>query len=520
MRQIYQTATEVVIWLGNADTKSDKALAVIPFVVEAAQGDAATGVTRNLLIPQERPDSFPWASDPIWEDLAEIFRRPWFQRAWVVQELAVASKATMLCGDSAVPFDDMLAAFEYLLRSNHTILIQGRTVELGSFARLVDARKAFIDEQKASPLGVLLKQRETLASDNRDKLFAFHGLFKPETLGASATMPDYGLSCLEVYRRFACETLTTSRNLDLLSVPRVTERSAIGGLPTWVPDWSCSDLCASLLTARICSLPSFQPWYSASDGSSYDPVFIDSNSKLLLKGHIFDAIHLLSEPFVDSEGEPEDEVTTGINHQQQFSALENVAITHVPGTPMLSYPRTGEHAQEAYWQTLMTGCADPYKSIMRSAFYKWWTIHLLFRILQFLRLDKAWVLVPFMKFWTMLNVLLYMIRPATFGKSFVNDPLVLGFKFAMNNLGYRRMLKTDSGLLGLAPRCTQVGDFLAICKGGKVPLVIRPKVRATQGSVEILEWELIGESYVHGAMDGSLWRELEGKGAAQDIVLI
>src|SRR3954447_23158677 len=60
MRQIYQTVTEVVIWLGNADTKSDKALALIPFVVEAAQGDAATGVKRNLLIPQERPDSFPW----------------------------------------------------------------------------------------------------------------------------------------------------------------------------------------------------------------------------------------------------------------------------------------------------------------------------------------------------------------------------------------------------------------------------------------------------------------------------
>jgi hypothetical protein len=69
-------------------------------------------------------------------------------------------------------------------------------------------------------------------------------------------------------------------------------------------------------------------------------------------------------------------------------------------------------------------------------------------------------------------------------------------------MGHRRMIRTAGGFIGLAPRLAMEGDHIAICKGGKVPLVLRAKDEKT--------WELIGDSYIHGVMDGRVWELLVG----------
>ena len=64
-----------------------------------------------------------------------------------------------------------------------------------------------------------------------------------------------------------------------------------------------------------------------------------------------------------------------------------------------------------------------------------------------------------------------------------------------------RLKRTDQSLIGWAPTLTEPGDTVALCKGAKLPLIIRPKGR---------DWEFIGDYYVHGVMDGILWEMLEG----------
>ena len=61
----------------------------------------------------------------------------------------------------------------------------------------------------------------------------------------------------------------------------------------------------------------------------------------------------------------------------------------------------------------------------------------------------------------------------------------------------RRLARTEKGYLALVPHNSQPGDKIALCRGGKLPLVLRASLKDT--------WELVGCSYVHGIMHGEAW---------------
>jgi hypothetical protein len=63
----------------------------------------------------------------------------------------------------------------------------------------------------------------------------------------------------------------------------------------------------------------------------------------------------------------------------------------------------------------------------------------------------------------------------------------------------RTFARTEVGYLALVPVGAKVGDSIAICQGGKLPLVL-----CGDG---LEEMRLVGESYVHGMMEGENYRE-------------
>jgi hypothetical protein len=71
-----------------------------------------------------------------------------------------------------------------------------------------------------------------------------------------------------------------------------------------------------------------------------------------------------------------------------------------------------------------------------------------------------------------------------------------------SSIELRRMARTLAERLALVPEGSCVGDAIALCKGGKVPLVLR---RHPDG------FQLIGESYVHGVMNGEAFVEEQCK---------
>ncbi|KAL9069584.1 MAG: hypothetical protein Q9157_006112 [Trypethelium eluteriae] len=81
----------------------------------------------------------------------------------------------------------------------------------------------------------------------------------------------------------------------------------------------------------------------------------------------------------------------------------------------------------------------------------------------------------------------------------VREPRLLSF-FAQTGIPKRRrFLITKNGYIGLGPRETKVGDSIVILQGGRVPVVAR---RAASG-----HWRVVGESYIHGIMQGEAFDE-------------
>ena len=63
----------------------------------------------------------------------------------------------------------------------------------------------------------------------------------------------------------------------------------------------------------------------------------------------------------------------------------------------------------------------------------------------------------------------------------------------------RRMFGTTKGCLGIGPQRLREGDVVAILKGLEVPLVLRER--------QDKRYEVVGEAYVHGIMDGEAFDE-------------
>lgn len=75
-----------------------------------------------------------------------------------------------------------------------------------------------------------------------------------------------------------------------------------------------------------------------------------------------------------------------------------------------------------------------------------------------------------------------------------------GVKDPMFDRYGRRLGRAANGYLCLVPAAAEVGDKVILARGGRVPLVVRE-----DGGTGY--WQLVGEAYVHGIMDGEAWED-------------
>ena len=109
MAEVYQKADHVCIWLGPADAQSDMALDFISRVINLNDFDRLVTDTTA-------------ARD--WAALTSLMKRKWFNRRWVIQEIALAREATLYCGGADVKWSDFAVAVSLFEAAE----IKGRTV--------------------------------------------------------------------------------------------------------------------------------------------------------------------------------------------------------------------------------------------------------------------------------------------------------------------------------------------------------------------------------------------------------
>jgi hypothetical protein len=80
----------------------------------------------------------------------------------------------------------------------------------------------------------------------KDKIHTLCKLANDSRADALAVELDYKVKDAELYRELALKILNRNQCLDVLSVPRAPEASALGTLPSWIPDWGVADFTALL----------------------------------------------------------------------------------------------------------------------------------------------------------------------------------------------------------------------------------------------------------------------------------
>ncbi|KAF4988142.1 hypothetical protein FDECE_15172 [Fusarium decemcellulare] len=483
MRDIYAQAKQTIIWLGPetsqlGDIRSSISDSYGLFAASAIQDLNSVDESRHNIVQQVMPaavelkkEGKPNLIDYDWKPLADLLARPWFTRKWVIQEAVYARQLLVICGDKMIPFDELSNLVRALFHSGIALVIETvlretnpRYAEVLTNFLVIQQIRATINPALApkSPgpnLSDMVAVGQAFAcSDKKDHVFAMLGLatdcLDPDVKARSAFFPSPDYA---------------------LTSDQVFTRYALqpgSTLPSWVPDLSALQS-LSYLDNEGSEL------FRA--GGSNKPIANVVNDRFLhLKGYVVD-------------------------HFASLQPLEDL----MPLERKLDRPEDTERATRE--------------------FSKW-----LKRCQEFVRGGEAEMSdAQFEIFWRVMTRECNSIgqrSPAELSRVFASYLHSAGgilkgevsqedreeslrhlarVEPQLKRTCHYRLCYTMENRLGVVSRSVELGDVVCIFIGAQVPHMLRPTGKGT--------YELMGECYLHGVMDGEVLAA--GNMAAETIVL-
>lgn len=102
MDLIYKKAKIVTIWTGTGDTRTQDSLKTLE----------KCGCMIARCPPIHSMDYvMSLSGDPQWTGLNALFRREWFTRSWVIQEVLLARKPRLVCGTTSIDWDTVTGLY-------------------------------------------------------------------------------------------------------------------------------------------------------------------------------------------------------------------------------------------------------------------------------------------------------------------------------------------------------------------------------------------------------------------------
>ncbi|TVY80786.1 Heterokaryon incompatibility protein 6 OR allele [Lachnellula suecica] len=446
MQRIYQQAREVLIWLGE-EHESDAET----FRFMNQFGELNIRFHAELHTPQSNQELLhlvSFSSLPR-KGIADLLQRPWFSRMWVIQEIAMASKATIFCGSFSTTWGAASKMIQ-LMRD------RGDFVYLGPPSALSISRIGFMTMMKEQiktegkmelSLPDVLRSTPSFSStDPRDRIFAMLGLIRgPDTLDM---LPDYSRSNEDVFKDIAIRSFSLEGGgFEMLSLAGGVSNAALN-VPSWAPGWIPDPRSIIGLDGQYNTALDSAPAFSFSNDLNW------VNAVLGTMGEDRNALILGYQFEIDF-----------------FKECEAIASISNP------YP-TGEDFAEAYTRLLIgdlkifEGLASSPQQSLKDG-YEYWRYtqdHLEDILAQRLnKQDKK-----------MLS------SQSEAGKLYHKaiDVAIFGKKFC----------RTEKRYLGWVGAEAQPGDIVCIFLGASVPYVLRSENNGF--------YKLVGECYVHGIMYG------------------
>ncbi|KAL7939293.1 heterokaryon incompatibility domain-containing protein [Trichoderma chlorosporum] len=496
MRDIYKQAAEVIVWLGEEDEPSKRAIRCLEDIaLMSVDKDRMERCLPILLGLQVKKDS----DDPI----GPLFKRSWFSRMWTIQEVTLPSQqlVQVLCGSVSLPWLyltialDMLRASEYRWGDWHSAMrLQAHLSRLLEEKR-EDNGAARQSINKRSLLDILLFGTEKKCTDPKDRIFALYGILQELDLTVSA--PDYSQPLGRIYAAATVACFTNDSCMEFLyHVPSDNRRA---GLPSWAIDWGDAARAAVDQRATITMKP-----FTASGLSSPSLQFSNDTLRIQIQGSIVGSVRQVGQSLSVKS--------------RQHSAINERLIWDGLGMETNNGWKLEDTAEDVHAAfEIFAGWVDLASSAMphlngedkESGWYDLFDTLLEYHSSEGSKQELADLK---SSFWPWLKAIQAYSSTATPQKPTPPSSIALesflalttgdGSRFqlkAMATCQRKRLIMAESRAIGLVPDIVQVGDFVTLISGFHMPVILRP---AGQG-----RFLYVCHAYVHGLMGGEKWDE-------------
>lgn len=464
MRQIYEKATRVYVWLGSPSNETRGAIEQILEWDRSIDHQIESYKKSGKLQPGQKKISLSKnafadvESEATWTRIYDLCAKEWWSRAWIVQEATSNPYTYMFCGTANIQIDtfyrvyDMIPGFQNRepKSADEQALVQ-LPYQLGEVRKI---RRRGID---VSFLEALQHMRLFESSDPRDKVYTAYSLC-PQI--HEFLKPDYSKELHEVYIDVVRAYIASSnkeQTLDFLGYvvtddnpeaepnnvyPKPTDRI----IPSWVPDWRFRLRFTPLSRQIQNGNGTTKNAYKASGSSA--PSLDICGEELHIRGFKIDVIDEVHPMLRDAE-------------------LAAAQAQHDPNPPGLLYT-TGQNFRE---MTLQMSVAD-LRCELNGNCTRGYAID--------------WSLVA--------------AEPEKLSREESEESKIMVKSFG-DALCVRQVGITSNNFFGLVPDTAEVGDILCVLYGGQVLYLLR----AIDGSL----YRFVGECYIHGLMDGAALEFLE-----------
>ena len=474
MRSIYQNAESVAVWLGLENSKSSEAIRFSRDLAACNEEAAASALVQD-----------PARKEHL-EALVVLFRRQYWWRIWVIQEVSCARDSIVYCGTDAITWRelnsvcDIFKAEEGHLRdlfynkpSSWWTLIRGgpRSLQLSRYSPDLDAPPL---------LELLLSHKSKKSTDPKDKVYALIGICSSrDTFGAI----DYSRSMRDIYTHTARHIISTSGKLDVICVKQHDIPQF--NLPSWAPDWTRPPLNSGAYSGSlVVGLQHHEPEFAAAGNSLAQFDFIDDGYILKAAGFIVDTITSVGMPF-KQKGYPK--VVEPALHV--FHDWWNLFASSFPDSSSLP-------AQAAFGRAISCGNwmfedEGVYENKLRAVF----------ELSGSVLADEDVLQIDTPPAPSLSSSVSSLVDENAELDDDANDKeqraVIINAAITMNR---RRLFISWAGVVGLSPWNAAVGDVICVLLGCRFPIILRP----AEG-----KYILVGEAYVDGFMNGEAMALLE-----------
>lgn len=482
MRTIYTDAREVLVWLGQEDEHSRRALTALKSFrftwfglsyPKSSSDEKAVGFDFSRTDDQKHFQPADLAS------LTKFLERPWFRRLWILQEVTHGKRVTLVLGKQTIEWEFFSRPLRDFYHSGLVLELLSREAQAAALAavQMENTRRLTASGERQSLLSTLLGTSAGECSDVRDRIYAILSLAGDYDLDQHGDLhPDYQLSAEEVFQKFSRWSIARG-NLDILSCTTRSEVSANYGLedlPSWVPDWT-----------RIDNAEPFVRYLSQS------PALADSGLRDVVpfRPRIRDKKELLVEgvevDVVKAVGPVSTFERSGIWKSQPneiAEALENNR-KWLYDSMKLAPPPNAENSldknRNSFWRTVTANMAgDGYRAEEDRGL--WFQDYL--RLLKEVSEAKSSEVNPSSPL-------------VTYDEKRRQESAAVESAILMWS-SKRRFSVTESGNTAMVPNNAKPGDIVVVLRGSKVPHIFRP-VPGADG-----KYLALGEAYVDVFMDG------------------